>query len=320
MVLAVVFTPYRLSIRHGVLRVYDRDGGLTGEIPVSDLDMLVIIGRGVGLSSGLLLVLGRIDVPVVIHGRDSDVFLYRPYSVTLPLTRFNQYRVSRDPELSLIYSIYFIKGKLRGFKNLMKYLISKGIVGGCDEYLEGIDNALEKVNSVESIDRLRNVEAEGSRSFWRCISGLFEKYDFPGRIPRNRDVVNRSIDYAYSILYGYIFHALIAAGLDPYAGFMHNLRSGRPSLVYDFSEQYKPFIIHTVIYSVNRLKDPKITEEGLLDPQSISYISKIIHSWINKRRRNIGSSIRRNIYLKASELAEDLRSGVPYDPFIYRIW
>lgn len=183
-----------------------------------------------------------------------------------------------------------------------------------------IEEELGLVDRAEALDRLRGVEAEGSKCFWRCVAGLFERYGFPGRVPRGRDVVNRSVDYGYAVLYGYIYHALVGAGLDPYAGFMHTIRSGRPSLVYDFSEQYKPFILHVVLSAVRRLKNPYITEEGLLDPSSISYITKTLQSWINRRRRGIGTSIRKNIYVKARELAEALRTGCIYTPFIYRVW
>lgn len=320
LVVVVVFTPFRLRVDHGVLKVFDRDGGLRGEVPVSDVDMLVIVGRGVGLSSGVLLVLGRVDAPVVVHGRDVDVFVYRVFSVCLPSIRSNQYRASSYPEVSLLYAREFIRGKLAGLKNLLSYLASKGFISGCDEYLSCIEEELGLVDRAEALDRLRGVEAEGSKCFWRCVAGLFERYGFPGRVPRGRDVVNRAVDYGYAVLYGYIYHALVGAGLDPYAGFMHTIRSGRPSLVYDFSEQYKPFILHVVLSAVRRLKNPYITEEGLLDPSSISYITKTLQSWINRRRRGIGTSIRKNIYVKARELAEALRTGCIYTPFIYRVW
>ncbi len=318
--LVVVFTPSRLRIDHGVLKVFDRDGGLVGEVSVSDIDLLVIVGRGVGLSSGLLLVLSRVDIPVVVHGRDSDVFLYRVFSVMIPSIRVNQYRVSRSPELSLLFGREFIRGKLYGLRNLLKYLMSKKIVGECDDYIECIEEKAKLIDNAESIEKLMNIEASGSKCFWACLHNVFSDLGFPGRIPRNPDPVNRALDYSYAVLYGFIYHGLIAAGLDPYAGFIHSVRSGKASLVYDFSEQYKPFIIHLVVSGMKRVKNPSISDEGYLDPRTISYLSKMINSWINKRRREIGMSIRRNIYLKSKELADALRSGYIYSSFIYKPW
>ncbi len=316
--LVVVYTPYRLRIDHGVLRVLDQDNRVVGEVPATDIDELVIVGRGVSLSSGLLLVLGRLDIPVVIHGRRNDVFLHRPFNVSVTLTRFNQYRASYNRELSLYYSRILIRSKINGLRNLLKYYYSKKIIS--DHGGECFNQAIEKIQVASSIDELRNVEAEGSKCFWSRITGLYGEYGFPGRKPRNSDVVNRGIDYGYAVLYGLVSHALVAAGLDPYAGFMHVKKSGRLSLVYDFSEQYKPVIIHSVLSGIQRIKNPMVTGEGLLDPRSTAYLSKTIYSWLNKYRRSIGMSIRKNIYVKAHELAESLRSGTVFQGYTYKVW
>ncbi len=316
--LVLVYTPYRLRISRGVLRILDPDNNVAGEVPVSDIDMLVIVGRGVSLSSSVLLILSRLDAVTVIHDASSDAFVYKPFSVTIPSTRYNQYRASYNREMGLYYARTMIESKLRGLWNLSKYYYSKKLIQ--DPGDECFNKNIEEARRSGGVDELMRIEAEGSKCFWIRITPLFKDLGFPGRKPRNRDVVNRALDYGYAVLYGLILHALVSAGLDPYAGFMHTVRSGRPSLVYDFSEQYKPFIIHTVLSAARRLKNPEITGEGLLDPSSISYISKTIHGWLNRRRRSIGMSVRKNIYIKSHDLANSLRMGTAYNGFVYRVW
>lgn len=156
--------------------------------------------------------------------------------------------------------------------------------------------------------------------FWRAISVKFEKYGFPGRIPRGKDPINRVIDYAYSLLYGIVLHAIVSAGLDPYAGFMHSERSGRPSLIYDFSEMYKPVIVHSIAYIASKGVELELRDDGLLTPKTLAYVSKTVLSWIKRYRRKMRCSIRDTVYSKARELASSLKMGSVFTPFIYRVW
>ena len=207
-----------------------------------------------------------------------------------------------------------------GFKNILSYYESSKNID-FSEAVNALDNYVGSLNSVGNLNDLRNVEARGSQVFWRSIKSILpEHVGFEGRVPRKPDVVNRALDYAYSILYGLCFHAIVGAGLDPYGGFMHSERSGRPSLVYDFSEMFKPAFVHAVIYSVLKAKHLSVREDGLLEPKSTAYVSKVVFSWIKRRRRRARYSIRESIYLKAFELAKSIRSGSSFSGYVYRVW
>ncbi len=75
-----------------------------------------------------------------------------------------------------------------------------------------------------------------------------------GRIGRGaKDPVNSCLNYAYGILYGQIERCLVLAGLDPYAGFLHVDRPGKPSLCLDFIEEFRPVVVdRTVIGMFNK--------------------------------------------------------------------
>src|SRR5439155_51969 len=77
--------------------------------------------------------------------------------------------------------------------------------------------------------------------------------------------VNASLTYGYGILYSQVWGAVLNAGLEPFAGFLHVDRPGKPSLVLDLTEEFRqPVVDRAVIAHVN-LGEPIGMHEGFLD-------------------------------------------------------
>jgi CRISPR-associated protein Cas1 len=80
------------------------------------------------------------------------------------------------------------------------------------------------------------------------------KTAFPGRQTRGAmDPVNSALNYGYGILYGQVSAAIVNAGLEMYAGFLHVDRSGKPALVLDLVEEFRaPVVDRAVLAIVNQ--------------------------------------------------------------------
>src|SRR5439155_18817820 len=71
--------------------------------------------------------------------------------------------------------------------------------------------------------------------------------------PGASDLLNSALNYDYGILYFQVEHARTLAGLDPYGGFLHADRPGKPSLVLDLIEEFRQIIVdRTIIGMVNK--------------------------------------------------------------------
>ena len=79
--------------------------------------------------------------------------------------------------------------------------------------------------------------------------------------------------------------ALVAAGLDPYAGIMHTPRQGRLSLVYDFSELYKPLVIHAVIQASRTMTLKQHKQSRRLTSRSLEHLTKYLHYRLQQLNR-----------------------------------
>ena len=56
-----------------------------------------------------------------------------------------------------------------------------------------------------------------------------------------------AIKFAYSLLTADIISAIQTVGLDPYVGFFHQIKYGKPCLALDLIEEFRPIIADSVV-------------------------------------------------------------------------
>ena len=74
------------------------------------------------------------------------------------------------------------------------------------------------------------------------------RFDFHGRNRGPpRDPVNALLSLAYSLLAKDCTLAAMAVGFDPYIGFYHQPRHGRPALALDLMEEFRPLVADSAV-------------------------------------------------------------------------
>jgi CRISPR-associated protein Cas1 len=99
---------------------------------------------------------------------------------------------------------------------------------------------------------LMGMEGRAAQKYWKAVKlTLPVKYGFTGRTGRGAtDPVNSALNYGYGILYGQVERSLVLAGLDPFAGFLHVDRPGKPSLTLDFIEEFRPVVVDRTVFGL----------------------------------------------------------------------
>ena len=99
-------------------------------------------------------------------------------------------------------------------------------------------------NIVSVADTIRGIEGTAGRAYFAALSALLpQKYTFENRSYQYpTDAFNTCLNYGYAILYSKVEGALIRAGLNPYAGWMHRDEFQHLSMVYDFVEPYRHWV------------------------------------------------------------------------------
>ena len=114
--------------------------------------------------------------------------------------------------------------------------------------------------TAEASDLTQLIGIEGAAAaiyfeqFATMLKGAEWKFDFRGRNRRPpRDPVNSLLSMGYSILAKELSGVCHAVGLDPFLGFLHQPRYGRPALALDLMEEFRPLTADSVAISlVNR--------------------------------------------------------------------
>jgi CRISP-associated protein Cas1 len=129
-----------------------------------------------------------------------------------------------------------------------------------DTALAGLQGDVKQALRTEAISSLLGVEGSAASRYFRQFSVMFTlrdeedmTFDLNGRNRRPpRDPVNAMLSFAYAMLTREWTVSLSAVGLDPFRGFYHQPRFGRPALALDMMEPFRPLVADSaVIMAVN---------------------------------------------------------------------
>jgi CRISPR-associated protein Cas1 len=132
--------------------------------------------------------------------------------------------------------------------------------------------------------------------------------------------VNALFNYGYGILYSQVWGAVVSAGLEPFAGFLHVDRPGKPSLVLDLVEEFRQPVVDRTVISYINLGEVMNMEGGLLDAETRKSISQKILERLEARETYQGKKyqIRSAIQIQARNLAAFLRGEREYKTFSFK--
>lgn len=320
----------------GRLRVSVK-GKTQNEAPLMHLQRILITGRGVSLSSDVIAACCLEGIPV--HFLDSRG---RPYAglCSAGLTRTVQsrreqltaYRDHRGIEVGRALA----RGKIANQGAFLRYVAKYRKESAPSQYeaLRGLAQrvvahqaelqALSRECIDEVRDRLLSIEGRAAHYYWTgLLAVLPEDYAWPGRRGRGaQDAVNSALNYRYGILYGYVERAIILAGLDPYAGYVHADRPGKPSLVFDLIEPNRaPAVDRVIVGLANKHVPLGMDDRGRLTEETRRLIAAKVLERLEKLERYLGKRVvlRAILQHQARALTTYLRGErESFEPFTVR--
>ena len=270
---------YTLGKSGEVLQAKDK-GRLIQEFRLNDVSQVNIIGN-VQVTTQAIQSLLQAEIPVVyfsyggwFHGLTQGVGLRNI------MWRREQFRCADRPEFCLRFARKLVSAKIQ---NQRTFLMRNHIEPPTDA-LRFIKNLKLESERSESLDSLLGVEGLAARIYFEHFNGMIKtnrdlvghnkhlpnatdeiggtwlRFDFEGRNRRPpRDPVNALLSLGYSLLAKDLTITCAAVGLDPYLGFYHQPRHGRPALALDLMEPFRSLVVDsTVITAINnRMIEPK---------------------------------------------------------------
>lgn len=166
--------------------------------------------------------------------------------------RRRQFTIPEDGRLAIARE--FVLTKIRNQRTLLRRNARVGVAAVLSQLREAADRA----RRAKDIESLRGVEGFAARVYFAALPAMlrddlgFEAGDlFAGRNRRPpRDPVNALLSFAYTLLVKDLAAQAFAVGFDPYEGFYHRPRFGRPALALDVAEEFRPLVADSVVITV----------------------------------------------------------------------
>jgi CRISPR-associated protein Cas1 len=271
---------YRVGCKDEVLQIKDKDS-VVDEVRMRDVSHVALFGN-VQISTQAIQSLCELEVPVTYFSMGGWFYgITRGHSLKNVFLRMEQFRLAREEKTCLSLARQFVHGKIRNHRTLLM----RNHLEPPEAIIGKLKRASEDALEAASIEELLGIEGAAASQYFQQFSGMVkveDENDLPGlEMPvqedkqrafnfnfnnRNRrpptDPVNAMLSLAYSMLAKDCTLAALAVGFDPYVGFYHQPRFGRPALALDLMEEMRPLIAESTVLSC--INNRVITEKDFV--------------------------------------------------------
>jgi len=257
-----VTTPQAYLTLEGENVVVLSEGNELGRMPLHNLEAILSFNYP-GASPALMGACAERDVDLCFF-TPTNRFLARVVGSThgsLALRR-SQYDWSKDMEKCLRAAKYFMVGKIYNARWVVERAIRDHAQRVDVEKLSNVSkrlaNYVREIDACRDMEALRGLEAVAASAYFSVFDDMIigdkQHFSYSGRSRRPPlDRVNALLSFTYSLLARETSSALTGVGLDPYLGFMHADRAGRPSLALDLMEELRaPLADRFVLSLINK--------------------------------------------------------------------
>src|ERR1022692_2805401 len=243
----------KLGKSGAVLTVKDKDK-LLQEVRIGEICQVNLMGN-VQVTTQAVQALCEAEVPICYFSMGGWF-----YGITIGLNtknvflRRNQFRLAEQEYFARTIARRLVAGKIRNQRNALQ----RNHVEPKRETLSGMKEMAERAERAGSLEELLGLEGNAARLYFGDFAGMIKpdegagagelRFDFDGRNRRPpRDPVNALLSLAYSLLAKDLTVAAYAVGFDPFIGFYHQPRYGRPALALDLMEPFRPLIADSAV-------------------------------------------------------------------------
>jgi len=216
-------------------------------LPLARIDHVVLFG-GVTITDDLLLRCAD-DRRTVSWLTGLGRFRARLSGPTAgnPLLRRSQHRAHEDQNHRLAIAQRMIAGKLHNSRQVL-LRAARDSAGTKQAILRTTADRharlLPEAGRAPDIEFLMGIEGTAARDYFAAFPALCPRSPDPFERTRRppADPANCLLSFLYGMLRVAVHGALEQAGLDPYIGYLHGVRPGKPALALDLMEEFRPLL------------------------------------------------------------------------------
>jgi len=262
----------RVGVKGRVLQVKEKEKTLE-EVRIGDVNHVALFGN-IQISTQAIQILCRQETPISYFSMGGWFYgITRGHGLPNIATRIEQFAAASDPARAIVFARGFVTGKIRN----QRVLLMRNHLEPPAASIAKMKTLAGKADRAARSDELLGLEGAAANFYFGAFSGMIKtsgdladdaaggeaqqvfNFDFEGRNRRPpTDPVNALLSLAYSLLAKDCTIALLAVGLDPWLGFYHTPRAGRPALALDLMEEFRPIVADSAVLNAinNRMIAP----------------------------------------------------------------
>jgi CRISPR-associated protein Cas1 len=274
--LALMEQGTRLAVE-GELFSVEREGVTIQQLRMAEVDEVMVFGS-VSLTPAAIAALlqrGTDTIFLTAHGRYRGRLIGKPgKNVGLRLAQFDRLR---EPAVAVPLARALVGGKVSNQRAVLLRAQRESRREDLAEAIGALRRMLEAVETAGDAEGLRGIEGQAAAlyfgAFGNCIRN--PEFSFTSRTRRPpRDPVNAMLSFGYTLLAMGMESAVLRVGLDPMVGVFHAPDYGRPSLVLDLIEEFRPVLVDMLILRVvNRREVAREDFEEFSDDADVAAVS-----------------------------------------------
>lgn len=308
-----------LGIRGGLLVVRDGDE-VARELPLSRLGSITVAKNGVALSSDLVHAAAARGIRVFFVDFRGAVVAALAGSEQHATVAVRRRQLGLDETARSAISRALVVGKVSNQRAVLRYFAKYhereegGPLRAAAARLAAIRAALRDPAEASQDWRppLLGREGEAAAAYFTALRGAgllpasFESREGRG----SREVANAALNLGYAILQARTWTALLNAGLECYAGILHEDRPGRPALVLDAMEEHRPWVVDRAVVALRAALE---ADPGF-GPAVRRRVIEAVHESLERRIPHRGRKLRVEtvIQRQAYRLAGAISGGPAY--------
>lgn len=244
-------TGYQLSVGKSGERLQVKEKGkVIQEARLNEISQVNLFGP-VSITGAAVQALCNVEKPIVhfsmggwFYGMTSGLGLKNVF------LRRSQFLKAEDEGLCLAIARDLVSTKIRNQRTLLQ----RNHVEPPAQTIDRLRQLAERSRQAGSLESLLGVEGTAAAAYFAAFAGMIKvedelgTFDFELRNRRPpRDPVNALLSFAYSLLARDLTVVCHAVGFDPFIGFYHQPRFGRPALALDLMEGFRPLVADSAV-------------------------------------------------------------------------
>ena len=216
------------------------------------------------------------------------------------LLRKKQYALSAVEHDSVAVAVSFLLGKIANCRKVLDRAVRDHAllvdVPALTAASASLRETLAVIPGCTSVGDLMGFEGSAAKIYFSVYDQLIlqqrEAFFFKERSRRPPlDNMNSLMSFLYTLLTNEVASALEVVGLDPYVGFLHQDRPGRPSLALDLMEELRPVMADRLALSLVNRK--QVTGKGFTRKESGGILmdddtrKMVLTAWQERKKEEI---------------------------------